>query len=596
MAEALDPVTLEVVRNRLDSIAEEMQTALVQSGYSNIIKEGHDCSAGLFDRAGEVIAQATALPAQLGVLPPAVRRVITEFPPEAMAEGDVFILNDPYDGGTHLPDIALIAPILQGGAVVAFAACIAHHQDVGGKTPGSLPTDATDIFQEGLRIPVTKFYDAGAPVRIVHAFIERNVRIPQIVLGDLRAQLAALFVGKTRLVALYERYGRAAMERFLAELLDRAETLTRRAIAKIRPGTYSFEDYLDDDGIDRDRRVRIRATVTVDGSDLHIDFTGSSEQVKGPLNADCSAVLSTIYFIVKAIGDPAAPNNGGCFRPVHVVLPEGTVVNPRPPAPVNGRTISMKRIADTILGALVQAMPGRIPAAPSGLVRVMVFGGFDPATGKRFVCTDFSTGGTGGQPHRDGIDSLETDIANTMNMPAESLELHYPVRVHRNALCRDSAGAGLWRGGLGVEREIEILSGEVTLTLREDRHETRAWGLYGGQPAALARAEILRQGANEATPIPSKGVFSLAAGDRIHCWASGGAGYGDPLKREPQRVLDDVIDCKISVAAARDAYGVVIDEDGRAFDGAATERLRETLSRRRGPIDWVYDRGEPGRQ
>jgi N-methylhydantoinase B len=589
---SLDPVTLEVVRNRLDSIAQEMQDALVRSGYSNIIKEGHDCSAALFDRAGEVIAQATALPAQLGVLPPAVRRILRDHPADEMAEGDVFIMNDPYDGGTHLPDICLIAPIHDQGRVVAFAACIAHHQDVGGKTPGSLPTDSTDIFQEGLRIPLVKLYENGVPNRIVHAFIERNVRMPHILMGDLRAQLAALHVGKSRLQSLANEHGAAALADYFTELLDRAEQMTRKAIARIKPGTWSFEDYLDSDGVELDKLVKIRATVTISGSDLFIDFTGTDPQLKGPINADCSAVMSAVYYVTKSIGDPAAPNNGGCFRPVRVNLPAGTVVNPISPAPVNGRTITMKRIADTVLGALVQAMPERIPAAPSGLVRVLVFGGFDPATNQRYVCTDFSTGGTGGGIARDGVDSLETDIANTMNMPAESLELHYPIRVHRNALWKDSAGAGKTRGGLGVEREIEILRGDVTMTLREDRHRTRAWGLYGGEPSALARAEIVHDG--KPRKIPSKGVFALSAGDRIHCWASGGAGYGDPLERDPARVLDDLADGKISAEAARDRYGVVLA--GESVDAGATAANRAALRKARGAIDWVFDRGEMGRQ
>lgn len=587
---ALDPITLEVVRNRLDAIAQEMQDALVRSGYSNIIKEGHDCSAALFDRNGEVIAQATALPAQLGCLPSVVRRVLAEFPPESMVDGDTFVMNDPYDGGTHLPDIALISPVVHESRVVAIAACIAHHQDVGGKTPGSLPTDSTDIFQEGLRIPLVKLYEAGRPSPVVHAFIERNVRIPQIVLGDLGAQLAALNVGKARLGLLFREHGAAALSAYMAELLERAETLTRRAIARIRPGSYSFEDYLDSDGIEADRLVRIRATVTVESSDLHIDFSGSDAQLKGPINADKAAVMSAVYFVAKAIGDPNAPDNGGCYRPIHVNLPEGSVVNPRAPAPVNGRTITMKRIADTILGALVPAMPERIPAAPSGLVRVLVFGGNDPANGQAFVCTDFSTGGTGGQPEADGVDSLETDIANTMNMPAESLELNYPLRVHRNALICDSGGAGKHRGGLGVEREIELLRGEVTVTLREDRYRTRAWGLYGGKPPPLARAEV-RHADGSGTAIASKVVFRLSAGERIHCWGTGGAGYGDSLQREPALVLQDVIDRKISVAAAAEHYGVVVNAAGKHINAAATAKQRNALRRERGPISWTYDRG-----
>jgi len=590
----IDPITLEVVRNRLDAIAQDMQDALVRSGYSNIIKEGHDCSASLFDAKGELIAQATALPAQLGVLPPAVQRVLQTYSPEDMAEGDVFILNDPYDGGTHLPDIALVTPVVFEGRTVAIAACIAHHQDVGGKTPGSLPTDSTDIYQEGLRIPLARLYEAGKPNDLLHAIIERNVRIPEIVLGDLRAQLAALHVGKTRLADLMGEYGAEQASCYFDELLDRAEELTRRSIGKLRAGTYSFEDYLDDDGIVRNKLVKIRATVTISERDLHIDFTGTDEQLKGPVNADCSAVLSSVYFVVKSITDPAAPNNGGCYRPIRVTLPEGTVVNPRPPAPVNGRTITMKRISDTILGALVRAMPDEMPAAPGGVTRVMVFGGFDLESGRQFVCTDFSTSGTGGQPSQDGVDALETDIANTMNMPVESLELHYPVRVRRNALWQDSGGAGRWRGGLGVEREIEIMRGEVTLTLREDRHHSQAWGLYGGCPPPFAHSNIRRAG-GETEPIESKGVFTLRAGDTIHCWGPGGAGYGDPFARNQERVLEDVMDGKISIAAARASYGVVVDPKTKMVDEDATTAERSTLAEKRGAITWTYDRGEMGR-
>ena len=591
MRNAVDPITLEVLRNRLDAIAQEMQDALVRSAYSNIIKEGHDCSAALFDASGEVVAQATALPAQLGVLPTAVKRMVSLFSGQ-LADGDILALNDPYDGGTHLPDICLIAPIVRDDAVIAYAACIAHHQDIGGKTPGSLPTDSTDIFQEGLRIPPTKLYEAGRRNATAHAFIERNVRLPHITLGDLGAQLASLHVGKSRFSVLLDEHGTDSLTEYMGELLDHAERLTRQAISRIRPGTYSFEDYLDDDGISRDALVRIRATVTIEGSDLHISFAGSSPQLKGPLNADTAAVMSAIYFVLKAITDPNGPTNGGCFRPLRIDLPEGTVVNPRPPAPVNGRTITMKRISDTLLGALVQAMPERIPAAPCGLVRVAIFGGRDELTGQQFVCSDFSTGGTGGQPKQDGVDSLETDIANTMNIPAESLELNYPIRVRCYRLWEDSAGAGRHRGGLGTIREIEILRGDITMTLREDRHRTQAWGLHGGRPAPRARAQITRaRGTCE--DIPSKGVFALSAGDRVCCWASGGAGYGDPFERDPHAVRQDVLDGKIREDAAREDYGVMLASS--EVDLRATQRRRDELRAKHGPINWIYDRGQQGR-
>lgn len=590
--EAIDPITLEVLRNRLEAIAQEMQDALVRSAYSNIIKEGHDCSAALFDAKGEVIAQATALPAQLGVLPTAVRRMVALFEGK-LSDGDVMIVNDPYDGGTHLPDICLIAPVVKDGMVLAYAACIAHHQDIGGKTPGSLPTDSTEIFQEGLRIPPLKLFDKGARNETAFAFIARNVRLPKITAGDLGAQLASLHIGKVRLAALLDEHRAEAFRVYMVELLDRAERVTRQFIATITPGTYAFEDYLDDDGIDRKTLVRIRAAVSISGSDLDIDFAGSSPQLNGPLNADRAALMSAVYFAMKSVTDPTGPTNGGSFRPIRLHLPEASVVNPKAPAPVNARTHTMKRIVDTLLGAMVQAVPGRIPAAPCGSVRVAIFSGLDES-GEPYMCSDFSTGGTGGQPSRDGVDSLETDIANTMNMPAESLELNYPIRVVSYRLWSDSAGAGHHRGGLGVEREIEILRGKVTMTLREDRHRTQPWGLYGGRPAPAAIAEIKRAGGSY-EEIPSKGVYQLSAGDRVRCRASGGAGYGDPLQRDVSKVREDAIDHKISLAAARDIYGVVLSED-LAIDGTATDRQRARLGDIRGEISWTFDRGELGVQ
>jgi N-methylhydantoinase B len=592
---ARDAVTLEVVRNQLDGIAEEMEVALVRSAYSSIVKEGHDASTGLFNARGEMIAQSTSLPAQLGVMTPAVAAVLARFPVDGMEDGDVFILNDPYSGGTHLPDIVVIAPLVRDGAVLGLAASVAHHMDVGGKTPGSSATDATEIFQEGLRLPPLHLYRAGVPVEAVHAILERNVRLPDLLFGDLRAQLAAAHVGNSRLCEVFERYGVETTLAYLDELLDRGEAIARARIAEIPDGIYTFEDYLDNDGLDFDRRIAIRVAITVTGSTLDVDFAGSSPQVRGPLNADTSAALSAVYFVVRAIAGGDAPRNGGVYRPLTVELTPGTVVNPLPPAPVTSRTMTMKRIVDAMLGALVPALPGRIPAAPCGVERIFIFSGTQPDTGARFVCADLDTGGTGAAPLSDGVDVLRTDIANVTNVPAEALELVYPFRIHRSGLWADSAGAGRRRGGLGSVKETEILHGPVTMVIKEDRHETRPWGLYGGLPAANSRAEIRRvDGSVE--PVPSNGVYVLQTGDRVVCeGVAGGAGYGDPLEREAELVLDDVLDRKISIAAAEVDYGVVLAPDRRSVDAAATGELRRRRRAERGPVDWTYDRGELGR-
>jgi len=464
--------------------------------------------------------------------------------------------------------------------------------DMGGKSPGSLPTDSTEVFQEGIRFPPLRLYHAGVPDESVHGVLERNVRIPETVLGDLRAQLAATHVGRSRLTALFDRYGADVLHAAIEELLRRGEAVARARIEQIPDGTYTFEDYLDHDGIVLDQRIAIRATVTVAGSELRVDFTGSSPQARGPVNADTSAVHSAVYFVVRAIVGGDAPKNGGVYRPVELVLPSGTVVNPLSPAPVNARTQTMKRICDAMLGALVPAVADRIPAAPSGLERVLVFGGTRSETGKRFVCSDLDTGGSGGGPRSDGVDVIRTDIGNTTNVPAESLELSYPLRVHRNAFREGSAGAGRHRGGLGHVKEIEVLEGPIALTIRENRHFTRPWGLFGGLPGELSMAEV-RRSEDGVEPVPAFGMYTLQTGDRILCRCSGGAGYGDPLERETELVLADVLDRKISSEQARDQYGVVVT--GAGVEENETEALRTQIRAQRGPVSWTYDRGELGR-
>jgi N-methylhydantoinase B len=506
-----------------------------------------------------------------------------------MAEGDAFLLNDPYDGGTHLPDITLAVPVVAEGRVVALACTMCHHQDVGGRTPGSVPTDATELYQEGVIIPPTRLFRAGALDENLFALLRRNVRLPEVFTGDLMAQVAAGRLGGVRLGELFRRHGTEAVLGYIDELFRRAETLTRRQIEAIPDGTYAFSDFLDNDGIDLDRPVEIRVAVTVRGSSMTFDFTGTSAQVRGPFNAVPASTLSAVYYAVRAIADPSIPNNGGCFRAVDAVLPEGSVVNPRPPAPVSCRTATIKRIADTILGALVTALPDRVPAASSGTLLVMAFGGTDPATGRPFVASELAAGGMGARPRKDGIDVIETDVTNCMNIPVEALELNFPLRVRRAGLWADSAGAGTFRGGLGLEKVFEATTTDVTVSHRSERYASAPWGLHGGRPARRGRAFVLRaDGRRE--ELPSKRMVVLHPGDQLWEYVPGGAGHGDPLERDPDRVLADVRDGKVTADAARAEYGVVLGEGGAAVDHDATKGLREGLRRGRAPID-LFDRG-----
>jgi N-methylhydantoinase B len=594
-ATAIDPVLLEVLRNRLEAIADEMELTLLKSAASPIVKEGLDASAALFNIRGETIAQAAAIPIHLGALQCAAQRIVRAFPPERMRDGDAFLLNDPYDGGTHLPDITLAVPVFAGGRAVALACTMCHHQDVGGRTPGSVPTDATELYQEGVIIPPTQLFRAGELDDNLFALLTRNVRLPDVFTGDLMAQVAAGRLGGIRLREMFAAHGTDRVLGYIEELLTRAEALTRREIEAIPDGAYRFEDYLDNDGVDLDRRVKIAVAVRVRGSTMTFDFTGTDAQVRGPFNSVPASTLSAVYYAVRAISDPSVPNNGGCFRSVDVVLPEGTVVNPRPPAPVSCRTATIKRIADTILGALVRALPHRMPAASSGTLLVMAFGGQDPQTGRPFVASELAAGGMGARPRKDGIDVIETDVSNCMNIPVESVEMSFPLRIRSAGLWTDSGGAGQFRGGLGLAKVFEATTADVMVSHRGERFASAPWGLHGGAPGRSAHAFILRKdGTRE--ELPSKKMIVLHPGDQLWEYIAGGAGHGDPLDRDPGLVLADVLDGKVSREAGREVYGVEFTPDSAGVDEVRTKERRETLRRQRGPVGWVFDRGPDGRE
>jgi N-methylhydantoinase B len=594
MSVEIDPILLEVLRNRLDTIADEMELTLLKSAASPIVKEGLDASAALFNVRGETVAQAAAIPIHLGALQFAARRIVRAFPPERMQEGDAFLLNDPYDGGTHLPDITLAVPVFVDGRAVALACTMCHHQDVGGRTPGSVPTDATELYQEGVIIPPTQLFRAGALDENLFALLSRNVRLPEVFTGDLMAQVAAGRLGGLRLRELFAAHGTETVLGYVEELLARAERLTRAQIETIPDGAYAFEDWLDDDGVDIGQRVKIAVTVRVAGSGMTFDFTGTDPQVRGPFNSVPASTMSAVYYAVRAIADASIPNNGGCFRAVDAVLPEGTVVNPRPPAPVSCRTATIKRIADTILGALVRALPGRLPAANSGTLLVMAFGGRDPETGRTFVASELAAGGMGARPGKDGLDVIETDVSNCMNIPVESVEMNFPLRIPRLSLWADSGGAGRRRGGLGLEKVFEATTTDVTISHRGERFASTPWGLEGGAPGVSAHAFIVRRdGTRE--DLPSKKMIVLRPGDQLWEYIAGGAGHGDPLDREPGLVLADVLDGKVTPAAARGAYGVVLTAEGDIVDERATKDTREALRAARGAITWTFDHGPDGR-
>lgn len=542
-----DPITIEVTRHKLEGIANEMQSTLLRSSFSPIVKEGLDASAGLFTADGQTLAQACAIPIHLATLIPVLRKIIETFPPDRMHPGDTFLLNDPYTGGTHLPDIAIIQPILHRGTLIAFSAAMTHHQDMGGMSAGSVPTNATEIYQEGLRLPPLKFRDAGVVNETLVAIIRQNVRIPDTVMGDINAQVAACSIGARRLMELADRNGHNALTAIFDELLSRSETMTRKALARIPSGTYRYVDFLDNDGIDLDKPIRIEVAVTIQDGGIHIDFTGTSPQVRGPLNCVPSGSLAAACFAIRALTDPAIPTNAGCFRPISLHLPEGSLVNPQEPAPVNARTSTIKRITGAIISAVAQAVPERVPAPSAGEMLLVAFGGRQPDGRGNFVTGDLVASGSGASATSDGVDVIETDATNCMNLPAEAIEMETPIRLNRVALRPDSGGPGTHRGGLGTIREYEVLVDNVTFTHRGERHFSAARGMEGGGDGARAHSVIHRRDGTIET-IPSKTVTRLMRGDRVVLETAGGAGYGDPALRDTAALDADRADGKVTAS------------------------------------------------
>lgn len=573
----VDPATLEVINQRLDAIADEMQMVLCRSAFSSIVKEALDASAALFTPSGDTLAQAEALPGHLGMLIPSVRRILRSFPAEQMKSGDIYCFNDPYEGGTHLPDITVVAPVFHEGRVVALSTTMAHHQDVGGSAPGSTPPNVTEIFAEGLRLPPIRLYRAGELCEDVWEILRCNSRVPDVLLGDLRAQIASGNVGIRRMEELFGEYPADLLLDIFSELMDYAERLTRAALQSVPDGDYHFFDYLDHDGVELNRPLRIEATVSVRGDEITVDFAGTTAQARGPVNSVEASTMSAVYYAIRALVGPNCPNNQGCYRPITIKAEPGTLLNPLPPAPVGVRAYTVKRIVDTLFGALAKALPNRIPAASHGQTCIMYIGGRRPETGEVFVSfvgVPFA-GGMGARPGKDGIDVIETDVNNCMNFPIEACELEYPIRFDRCHLWADSGGAGTYRGGLGYAATCRWLGDRATLSHRRDRHDFAPWGLSGGHAAPLCRTEIVRADGSVEV-LPSKILTHLSNGDLMHVYTTGGGGWGDPLDRDPDLVREDVADGRVSPEAAHGVYGVLITGGG-ALDLEGTERLRETF-------------------
>jgi N-methylhydantoinase B len=520
----LDPVALEIANHRLAGIAEEMGVVLGRTALSPNIKERRDYSCALFDGHGGLAAQAAHIPVHLGSTPLSVRAALAHV---TMRPGDVVILNDPFAGGTHLPDVTVVAPVyLPGGRrPFAYVANRAHHADIGGMAPGSMPL-ATDTFQEGFRIPPVRLVSGGRLVRDVLALFLANTRVSNEREGDLMAQWAALRVGAERVRALAARHGPAQLTRAMAALQSYSASLMRAAVAGLRPGTYRAADVLDDDGVGNER-LRIAVTITLRGGRARVDFAGSAPQTRGPLNANLAVTRSAVLYVFTALAREAIPPNEGLAEPLAIVTPARSIVDARFPAAVAGGNVeTSQRIVDVLLRALARAAPDRIPAASSGSMSNLALGGSDG--GRDFAYYETLAGGAGGGPHGPGLSAVHTHMTNTLNTPIEALEAYYPLRVRCYAVRRGSGGRGRHPGGDGVVREIELRV-PAQVTLLGERRRVRPWGLRGGAPGAPGRDWLLSHG--RARRIASKATFTLAPGDGVRVETPGGGGFGRPRRR-----------------------------------------------------------------
>jgi len=571
MAKEVDRITTEVIGHRFNAAADEMMATLMKTAYSPNIKERRDCSVGVFDPEGNLIALSAIAAIHLSSLLGLVGNIRARFKPESLAPGDVLLTNDPYvGGGSHLPDLTVASPVFVEGRLVAYVANIAHHSDIGGMVAGSESADCTSIFQEGLRIPLVKLVERGELSRTVLDFVLLNSRTPREREGDLRTQIAANTTGTRRVEDIFARFGAAAVPPALAALLDHAETRTRAEIARLPDGVYEAEDYLDNDGVG-DTRVLIKAKITIAGDRIRFDFEGTAPQVRGSRNMPLAATQSTVFYAVKAITDPGLPPNSGYFRAIELAVPPGSVLNCRPPAALGDRVATANILGDVLLAALSKAAPERVMAG-CGPLHGFIFSGIDARRNEFFVDYETYAGASGALADQDGRDAVRVHVSGAANLPIESVEQEFALTVDRYELIADSGGPGRFRGGLATRRDVTMWGRDAKLAGRGVRQVEGARPLFGGGMGRTGKF-VLAPDTQSASALSS--AFSelpVEAGTQVRVETPSGAGYGDPYERDPARVAADVSEGKVSLGAAREKYGVVI-RDG-AVDDAATAKLR----------------------
>ena len=573
MSEIKDPIAFELFKNAIFSIADEMALTICRTTYSGVLRDNMDFSTAFADANGRLVAQGLTLPGHLGSIPTALATIVERFGDDIAPE-DIFCMNDPFDGGMHLPDIFVFKPLFVDGERIAFAATICHHTDVGGRVAGSNASDSTEIYAEGLRIPPLKMFDRGQRNETLFSIIEKNVRVPVKVFGDLRAQLAACHIAERQFMELIERFGKETVEIYMAEVMDYAERLTRAAVSELPDGVFTFEDWIDDDGIELDKPIRLFVTMTKKGDSMKVDWTGTSPQVKGAINNTLSFTKAASYTAIRSILPAGIPNNEGVFRVIEVTAPPGTIANGVLPAACAARGLTGFRMVDCAFGALAMMVPNKVFAASDGGNTGVSIGGYYPDR-TPFIYVDFTCGTWGGRPWADGLEGNSNMFANMASQSVEVTEAENPIQILSYEFLTDRAGAGKFRGGTPYRRDYRFLEEEGVLQVRSDRRRFRPYGLYGGQPGQPSWNFLNPDGEN--TLLPSKLTMEVRRGDVLRHELAGGGGWGDPLEREPAKVLKDVRNELISLDGAKRQYGVIIDSTTWQVDEAATGNTRKAM-------------------
>ena len=571
----VDVVTMYLINNLFYSLIDEMSLAVVRTSFSPLARDAFDFQCALFKADGELILEGEGSILHSLAYCYIIRSILEKYG-DKIHPGDIFLDNDPYHEASHLPDIYMLEPLFLEGRLIAWACSGGHMADVGGRVAGSCACDSTEIYQEGLRIPIVKFYDQGVPNESVFNIIRANSRLPDTIIGDVESHHAACHTGKTRLMAMIQSYGWDTLEMYIDELLNYSERRTREEIRNLPDGTYEFTDYLDDDGF-QDKLIPIHLKIAVSGDSITYDFTGTSPQIKGSMNNPVGTTRAMILIGLRCMIDPEIPRNSGVWRPVKMVIPEGSLLNPRLPGACAGRGATLSRLMDVMMGVEAQIVPEKMPACESGADWLISMGTHDKQYGYT-VLTETVWGGWGGRPFADGVDFCTPIFLDGCNQVCELNEKLYPFMYKQYSYVPDTEGAGKYRGSYALVREWEFVGEEGTLQMRTERQRSQPWGLQGGLPGAFSET-IFNPGRDHYKM--HKETISIKKGDVIRVTTSGGGGWGDPLERDAERVREDVVNGGNTLQRAKDVYGVVIHEKSLDVDVKATRELREQKRKER---------------